>query len=69
MSRDSSLLTRHRIEVVQAEVEAIEDDGRTMLALFQGEPQGARPPVGFRRVAFRVDGRGFLTFLTLARRG
>jgi catechol 2,3-dioxygenase-like lactoylglutathione lyase family enzyme len=33
------------------------------LALFAGEPPGFRPPVGFRRVAFGVDGAGFLRFL------
>jgi len=39
------------------------DDGRSMLALFTGEPQGRRPTAGFDRVAFRVDGEGFLRFL------
>lgn len=39
------------------------DGGSTMLALFKGEPSGVRPPVGFRRVAFRVDGAAFLQFL------
>jgi catechol 2,3-dioxygenase-like lactoylglutathione lyase family enzyme len=38
--------------------------GRTMLALFQGEPRGDRPTAGFHRVAFRVDGEGFIQFLT-----
>jgi catechol 2,3-dioxygenase-like lactoylglutathione lyase family enzyme len=33
------------------------------LALFEGEPPGFRVPVGFRRVAFGVDGAGFLAFL------
>ena len=33
---------------------------RTMLALFRGEPRGDRPTAGFHRVAFRVDGPGFL---------
>ena len=37
--------------------------GHTMLALFQGEPRGARPTAGFHRVAFRVDGQGFMDFL------
>lgn len=37
--------------------------GRTMLALFQGEPRGERPTAGFHRVAFRVDGQGFVDFL------
>jgi catechol 2,3-dioxygenase-like lactoylglutathione lyase family enzyme len=39
------------------------DGGRTKLALFQGEPQGNRPTAGFHRVAFRVSGPDFLTFL------
>jgi catechol 2,3-dioxygenase-like lactoylglutathione lyase family enzyme len=39
------------------------DGGRTMLALFSGEHQGARPTAGFHRVAFRVDGPTFLAFL------
>jgi catechol 2,3-dioxygenase-like lactoylglutathione lyase family enzyme len=30
------------------------DGGRTKLALFEGEPQGARPTAGFHRVAFRL---------------
>lgn len=39
------------------------DNGRTMLALFQGEPRLERPTAGHHRVAFRVDGPGFLHFL------
>ena len=39
------------------------DHGKTMLALFQGTPQGKQPTAGFHRVAFRVDAKGFLTFL------
>ena len=39
------------------------DDGKTMLALFEGEPPGFNPPVGFQRVAFRVTGAGLFTFL------
>jgi catechol 2,3-dioxygenase-like lactoylglutathione lyase family enzyme len=39
------------------------DEGRTMLALFRGESQGDRPTAGFHRVAFRVDGPGFIRFL------
>jgi catechol 2,3-dioxygenase-like lactoylglutathione lyase family enzyme len=38
------------------------DEGRTMLALFSGEPQGGRGTAGFHRVAFRVDGPTFLAF-------
>jgi catechol 2,3-dioxygenase-like lactoylglutathione lyase family enzyme len=37
--------------------------GGTKLALFVGEPRGARPTAGFHRVAFGVDGAGFLRFL------
>lgn len=40
------------------------ESGRTMLALFQGEPRGQRPTAGFHRVAFRVDGAGFMKFLS-----
>ena len=39
------------------------DGGATKLALFTGEPQRARETAGFHRVAFVVDGRGFLAFL------
>lgn len=39
------------------------DGGRTMLALFQGEPRGDSPTAGFHLVAFRVDGPNFLSFL------
>jgi catechol 2,3-dioxygenase-like lactoylglutathione lyase family enzyme len=39
------------------------ESGRTMLALFRGEPRGDRPTAGFHRVAFRVDGEDFLQFL------
>jgi catechol 2,3-dioxygenase-like lactoylglutathione lyase family enzyme len=38
------------------------DGGRTMLALFTGEPQAGRPTAGFHRVAFRVSGAAFLAF-------
>lgn len=37
--------------------------GGTMLALFKGEAPGLRQPFSFRRVAFRVDGPGFMAFL------
>ena len=36
------------------------DGGRTMLALFQGDPERGRPAGGFRRVAFRADAESFL---------
>ena len=39
------------------------DDGKTKLALFQGQPQESRDTAGFHRVAFAVDGPGFLKFL------
>jgi catechol 2,3-dioxygenase-like lactoylglutathione lyase family enzyme len=35
---------------------------QTKLALFAGEPRGARPTAGFHRVAFRVDRQGFDAF-------
>jgi catechol 2,3-dioxygenase-like lactoylglutathione lyase family enzyme len=36
------------------------DQGRTKLALFEGQPQGTKPTAGFHLVAFRVDAEGFL---------
>ena len=39
------------------------DGGNTKLALFEGEPQGARETAGFSLVAFRVDGQAFIDFL------
>jgi catechol 2,3-dioxygenase-like lactoylglutathione lyase family enzyme len=39
------------------------DGGATMLALFEGEPERGRPAAGFRRVAYRADGEGFLSLL------
>jgi hypothetical protein len=39
------------------------DDASTKLALFEGRPQESRPTAGFHLVAFRVDAKGFLTFL------
>lgn len=39
------------------------DGGHTMLALFAGEPGSREGAIGFRRVAFRVDGPGFMQFL------
>jgi catechol 2,3-dioxygenase-like lactoylglutathione lyase family enzyme len=44
------------------------DSGRTMLALFEGEPRGSRPTAGHHRVAFRVSGAGFLQFLQHVRK-
>jgi catechol 2,3-dioxygenase-like lactoylglutathione lyase family enzyme len=34
--------------------------GTTKLALFTGEPRGQHPTAGFHRVAFRVDGPGYV---------
>jgi catechol 2,3-dioxygenase-like lactoylglutathione lyase family enzyme len=39
------------------------DGGSTKLALFKGKSPGFRSITGFQRVAFRVDGPGFLEFL------
>ena len=39
------------------------DGGETMLALFQGPPQGGANVVGLRRLAFRVNTVDFLKFL------
>jgi len=39
------------------------DGGRTKLALFAGEPLGARRPAGYQRVAFRVSATEFLAFM------
>jgi catechol 2,3-dioxygenase-like lactoylglutathione lyase family enzyme len=38
-------------------------DAGTKLAIFKGEPPGDAEPVGWYRVAFRVDGAGFIAFL------
>ncbi|WP_420631861.1 VOC family protein [Candidatus Leptofilum sp.] len=38
-------------------------NSNTKLALFQGEPKGNRPTAGHHRVAFGVDGAGFMQFL------
>jgi catechol 2,3-dioxygenase-like lactoylglutathione lyase family enzyme len=43
------------------------DGGATKLALFRGQPQGPQRTAGWHRVAFRVDGPGFLAFLRHAR--
>jgi catechol 2,3-dioxygenase-like lactoylglutathione lyase family enzyme len=39
------------------------DGGHTKLALFQGEPQGARDTAGFHLVAFSVSAKHFNDFL------
>lgn len=39
------------------------DNGSTKLALFRGNTPGFHLPASFKRVAFRVDGSGFMTFL------
>ena len=43
------------------------DNGRTMLALFEGTPPGSRSTTGHHRVAFRVNGAGFLQFIERVR--
>jgi len=39
------------------------DGGQTMVALFQGAPQGPVAPIGFSRLAFRTDAAAFLAFV------
>lgn len=39
------------------------DGGGTKLALFAGQPRGARPTAGFHLVAFRVGGAAFVDFV------
>ena len=39
------------------------DRGNTMLAVFEGKSESSQQPTGHHRVAFRVDGPGFLRFL------
>ncbi len=39
------------------------DNGRTKLALFEGQPPRERPTAGFRRVAFCVSRAGLAAFL------
>lgn len=39
------------------------DGGKTKIALFEGEPRGMRKTAGHHRVAFEVNGTGFLQFL------
>lgn len=39
------------------------DGGATKLALFIGPPQGEQAVIGWRRVAFGVDGEAFIAFL------
>jgi len=62
------ILTRHEdwAEHPQGPLMISSDDGVTMVALFQGEPPGASLSAGAVRVAFRVDGPGFLRFLDRA---
>ena len=40
------------------------DAGRTMVALFTGPPQRDAEAVGLCRLAFRVDAKGFLEFIS-----
>ena len=39
------------------------DGGETKLALFEGQPQGLEPPIGIRRIAFRIGGDDFLRLI------
>ena len=39
------------------------DGGDTMLALFEGEPQGSQEVHGWRRLALRADAEGLMAFL------
>jgi catechol-2,3-dioxygenase len=39
------------------------DGGKTKLALFEGQPQGAARPIGIRRIAFRIGGDDFLKLI------
>src|SRR5262249_35645765 len=39
------------------------DEGNTKLALFEGQPQGAKRPIGIRRIAFRIGGSDVLTLV------
>jgi catechol-2,3-dioxygenase len=39
------------------------DGGKTKLALFAGQPQGATRPIGIRRVAFRIGGQDFVSLV------
>lgn len=39
------------------------DGGSTKLALFEGAARASQKGIGYRRVAFRVDGPGFAEFL------
>jgi len=40
------------------------DGGSTKLALLKGEPQGSRNATGYKRVAFRISGAGFMAFIS-----
>ena len=44
------------------------DGGNTMIALFEGPPQGEQEVRGFRRLAFRVTDTDFLRFIATGRR-
>ncbi len=39
------------------------DGGSTKIALFEGVPQAGEGVVGLRRLAFRTDGKGFLSLI------
>lgn len=42
------------------------DGGRTMVALFEGQPQRTAPVIGWRRTAFRASAAHFIEFLAHA---
>ena len=55
---------RHWSENPTGPLMILSDGGCTKkLALFTGQPEGARDTSGFHRVAFSLDARGFLEFL------
>jgi catechol 2,3-dioxygenase-like lactoylglutathione lyase family enzyme len=55
--------TEHWADHPQGPLMLSPDGGRTKLALFAGEPQGSRPTAGFHRVAFRLGGEEWLSFV------
>ena len=58
----------HWVENPRGPLMISSDSGRTKLALFQGQPQGARETAGFHRVAFSAGAADFDRFLNELRR-
>jgi len=58
----------HWVENPRGPLMISSDSGRTKLALFQGQPQGARETAGFHRVAFSAAAVDFDRFLKELRR-